>query len=100
VRTVEADGGGVVTRVRALAVGIAALELGAGRRSKGDDIDHSVGFVLLKKRGDRVERGEPIAEVHARDDTSAEDAAGRVRDAFELGDDAPEASGVVLDVIG
>jgi pyrimidine-nucleoside phosphorylase len=100
VRTVEADGGGVVRRVRALAVGIAALELGAGRRSKGEDIDHSVGLVLLKKRGDRVERGEPIAEVHARDEASAEDAARRVGDAFELGDEAPEASSVVLDVIG
>jgi pyrimidine-nucleoside phosphorylase len=100
VRAVEADAGGVVTRVRALAVGIAALELGAGRRSKGEDIDHSVGLLLLKKRGDRVERGESIAEVHARDEASAEDAARRVRDAFELGDEAPEASSVVLDVIG
>jgi pyrimidine-nucleoside phosphorylase len=100
VRAVEVDAGGVVARVRALAVGVAALELGAGRRSKGDEIDHSVGLVLLKKRGDRVEPGEPIAEIHARDHASAEEAGRRVRDAFELGDEAPEASGVVLDVIG
>ena len=66
---------GVITRVRALPVGIAALELGAGRRAKGDEIDHSVGVVLLKKRGDRVSRGEPLAEVHARDEASAAEAA-------------------------
>jgi pyrimidine-nucleoside phosphorylase len=100
VRTVEAGDDGVVARLRALAVGIAALELGAGRRSKGDEIDHSVGFVLLKKRGDRVKRGEAIVEVHARDDASAEEAGRRILGAFELGDEAHEASGVVLDVIG
>jgi pyrimidine-nucleoside phosphorylase len=100
VRPVPADADGVVTRVRALAVGVAALELGAGRRSKGDEIDHSVGVVLLKKRGDRVERGELIAEIHARDQATAQEADRRVRDAFELGDEAPQSAGVVLDVIG
>jgi pyrimidine-nucleoside phosphorylase len=99
-RSAESDRAGVATRVRALAVGIAALELGAGRRAKGDEIDHSVGIVLLKKRGDRVERGEPLAEVHARDEASAEEAIARIREAFELGDEAPDASSVVLDVIG
>jgi pyrimidine-nucleoside phosphorylase len=100
VRTVEAVSDGVVTRVRALPVGVVALELGAGRRSKGDEIDHSVGVVLLKKRGDAVARGEPIAEVHARDEASAGDAAERLRAAIELGDEQPEATAVVLDVIG
>ena len=51
------DGG--VAQLRALPAGIAALELGAGRRSKGDEIDHAVGVVLLKKRGDSVSQGEP-----------------------------------------
>jgi pyrimidine-nucleoside phosphorylase len=99
VRALEADRDGVVARVRALAVGVGALELGAGRRSKDDEIDHAVGLLLLKKRGDPVERGEPIAEVHAQDDASAEQAARRVHAAFELSDEAPEPSGVVLDVI-
>jgi pyrimidine-nucleoside phosphorylase len=99
-RTAEAERAGVITRVRALAVGVAALELGAGRRAKGDEIDHSVGIVLLKKRGDSVEPGEPIAEVHARDDASAEEAITRIRAAFELGEEVPDATGVVLDVIG
>ena len=100
VRVVEATGDGVVARIRALPVGIVALELGAGRRSKGDEIDHSVGVVLLKKRGDSVSRGEPIAEVHARDDSSADEAVERLRAAIELGQEQPEATGVVLDVIG
>ena len=100
VRAVEADTDGVVARVGALAVGVAALELGAGRRSKGDEIDHSVGLVLLRKRGDRVGRGESIAEIHARDEATADEADRRVREAFKLAEEAPEASSVVLDVIG
>ncbi len=99
VQTLEAVEDGVVTHVRALPVGIVALELGAGRRSKGDEIDHSVGIVLLKKRGEHVARGEPIAEVHARDDASAEQAGERLRAAIEIGEGTPESTGVVLDVI-
>ena len=97
---IESDGDGVIRRIRALPVGIVALELGAGRRAKGDEIDHSVGLVLLKKRGDTVSRGEPIAEVHARDEASARAAAEQLRAAIELGTEAPEGTGVVLDVIG
>jgi pyrimidine-nucleoside phosphorylase len=98
--TLDAHREGVITNVRALAVGIAALELGAGRRAKGDEIDHSVGIVLLKKRGDSVARGEALAEIHARDSESAQAVTERLRSAFELGDTEPETAGVVLDVIG
>jgi pyrimidine-nucleoside phosphorylase len=100
VRPVPAAADGWVTRIRALPVGIVALELGAGRRAKGDEIDHSVGIVLHKKRGDRVARGEPLAEVHARDEVSAQEAGERLRATFEFGEEPPERSSVVLDVIG
>ena len=62
----------------AIAVGRAALQLGAGRRTKEDAIDHAVGIVCLAKRGDRVEAGEPLAEVHARDVVSAATAVAEV----------------------
>ena len=100
VHPVEADADGWVAQLRALPVGIVALELGAGRRSKGDVIDHLVGILLLKKRGDRVAKGEPIAEIHARDQASAQEAGDRLRAAFELGEQPAESTGVVLDVIG
>ena len=100
VRPVEADADGWVAQLRALPAGIAALELGAGRRSKGDEIDHAVGIVLLKKRGDRVSKGEPVAEIHARDEASAQEAGRRLWAAFELGEPPAESTGVVLDVIG
>ena len=57
----------------------AALELGAGRRTKDDPIDHAVGVVCRKKRGDAVAEGEVLAEVHARDESSASAAVAAVR---------------------
>ena len=71
---VRAGGGGVpapragsVARCGALAIGRAAMRLGAGRERKEDAIDHAVGIVVHVKPGDVVERGEPLAHVHARD---------------------------------
>ena len=87
-RAGRARGDGAARRARsthlgAIAVGNAALHLGAGRRTKTDEIDHAVGVVCHAKRGDAVEAGEVLAEVHARDDAGAADGrrrgAGRVR---------------------
>jgi len=99
VRPVEARSSGTVTRLGAIAIGNAALHLGAGRRAKGDTIDHAVGVVCLRKRGDQVERGQPLAEVHARDEATAAAAADEVLAAYELGDDAPPARSILLEVV-
>jgi len=56
-----------VAALDALAVGEAARWLGAGRLHASQAIDPAAGVVLLAKVGDRVSRGEPVAEVHARD---------------------------------
>ena len=96
VREVFAPRGGFVSRLAALPVGVAALHLGAGRRTKDEDVDHAVGIVCRKKRGDAVEEGEALAEIHARDEASAEDAAAAVRDAYELGGDPPPPVPIVL----
>jgi pyrimidine-nucleoside phosphorylase len=97
VRDVTADRDGTVARVDALTVGVAALDLGAGRRTKDDAIDHAVGVVCRRKRGDEVRRGDVLADVHARDASSAAAAAARVLASYEIADRAPAAGGVVLE---
>jgi pyrimidine-nucleoside phosphorylase len=99
VREVFAPEAGYVQSLAALPVGIAALHLGAGRREKDDAIDHSVGVVVVKKRGDTVGAGEALAEIHARDERSANEAAAEVLAAYELGDEPPRARPIVLDTI-
>ncbi|MGI9111563.1 MAG: thymidine phosphorylase [Gaiellaceae bacterium] len=90
---------GFVTRLGAIDVGHAALHLGAGRAAKGDEIDHAVGVVCHVKRGQRVEPGEVLAEVHARDKASADAAAAEVFAAYEFGDAAPADRSILLDIV-
>jgi thymidine phosphorylase len=99
VKEVSATRDGVVTRLRAHQVGVAALELGGGRRTKDDAIDHAVGVVLHVKRGQKVARGQLVADVHARDEESAGRGVVAVADAYEIGDDAPHEPGILLDVV-
>ena len=94
---VEAPRAGYVTRLGAIAVGSAALHLGAGRRTKEDTIDHAVGIVCRRKRGDEVAAGELLAEVHAQDEASAADAVRTVLAAYELGDEQPPPRAILLD---
>jgi pyrimidine-nucleoside phosphorylase len=98
-RPVPAPRDGVVQRVGARAVGLAALELGAGRRTKTDSVDHAVGVLCFSKRGDTVLAGDDLAEVHARDDASAGRGVEAVLAAYEVGDEAPPERGILLDVV-
>ena len=99
VREVTAPRTGSIVRLDAIRVGVAALHLGAGRRVKGDTIDHAVGVVCKRKRGELVEEGDVLAEIHARDDASADAAVREVTAAYELGDEAPPPRPVLLEVI-
>ncbi|HEX6308265.1 MAG TPA: thymidine phosphorylase [Longimicrobiales bacterium] len=85
-RVVHAPRSGTLTRMDVRAIGEAAVELGAGRRSLRDGIDPAVGFHITVKPGMRVERGEPIATVHARTGAGAEAAANALIAAIEIGD--------------
>jgi thymidine phosphorylase len=62
---VRADADGVVTRMDALAVGIAAWRLGAGRARKEDPVAAGAGITLHAKPGDPVRAGEPLITLHA-----------------------------------
>jgi pyrimidine-nucleoside phosphorylase len=98
-REVTAPRAGVVWHLSALRIGIASLELGGGRRTKDDEIDHAVGVVCSAKRGQTVESGQVLADVHARDETSADAAVEAVLAAYEIGDEAPPVQGILLDVV-
>lgn len=61
---VKAPAGGYVTAINAEAVGMASMLLGAGRKKKDDPVDYSAGVTLVKKIGDRVQKGETICILH------------------------------------
>ena len=82
VETLRASRTAYVSAIAADEVGIASVRLGAGREKKGEPIDHRTGIVLHAKVGDRVERGEPYAEVHLAGKPADADAIAMIRGAF------------------
>jgi len=96
---VEAPRAGYVAQLGAVQIGLAALHLGAGRRTKENAIDHSVGVVCRRKRGDEVRAGELLAEVHASNEESAREAVREVLAAYDVGDEQPPERSILLDVL-
>ena len=80
---------GYITGMQAETIGSASVILGAGREKKDDIIDYSAGIVLLKKTGDKAEKGEKIAELHANDESKIESAEKLFLSALTFGDEAP-----------
>ncbi len=97
---VPAPQGGWVTGCGALAVGRAAMSLGAGRARKSDPIDPAVGIVLARKVGDRVEQGAPLARVHGRTPERVARVVAEVAAAYAIGDAAVERPPLLLETIG
>ena len=95
VATVDAHEGGVVSDLDALALGYAAVALGAGRAKKEDAVDPKAGFVLNKRPGETVEPGEPLATIYASD--AARIDVDAVRAAFTVSDAAAPPRPLLLD---
>src|SRR2546423_3262168 len=83
-RPVPSGGAGLVAAIDALEIGLAAKSLGAGRDRKDAAIDLSVGIVLQKKVGDRVEAGESLATVHGRSEEAGRQGTSRGAAALQL----------------
>ena len=98
-RELTADREGLVAGVSALGLGRVALDLGAGRRTKEDSIDHSVGLRCFAKRGEPVEVGQTLVDVYARDDASAEQAVEQLRPLIELTDEPQPPRPIVLETL-
>ncbi|OAA31225.1 thymidine phosphorylase [Kosmotoga arenicorallina S304] len=75
---------GFVESIDAQEIGISAMILGAGREKKEDGIDPAVGVEVLKKVGDRVQRGEPLAVIYANDINKYETAERRLLGAYRF----------------
>jgi thymidine phosphorylase len=81
VEELVADRSGVLTRMDAYAVGVAAWRLGAGRARKEDAVQAAAGVRLLVDPGDEVEAGQPLLELH----TDTPDAVAGARASLEGG---------------
>lgn len=88
---------GVVTDLDALAIGRAAVTLGAGRRKKEDDVDPTAGLSALKKPGDVVAPGDVLARLHTRRPDAVDTVRQAVLDAYTVASEASASTPSVLD---
>lgn len=93
---IQAPSQGWIEAIDALAVGRAAVELGAGRQYKDGSIDHSVGVRLKLKQGDPVLPGQALASVYATDKSKGQRAAGMIQEAYRISGSRVEPAPVLL----
>ena len=78
------------SRLDALAVGVAAWRLGAGRARKEDPVSAGAGVVMMAKPGDTVRAGEPLLELRTDEAAKFERALAALDGGIEIGDHSPE----------
>ncbi len=89
IREVPAHGPGYIAAYDGEALGLAVVALGGGRQVESDVIDPAVGLSGLPRIGARVERGQPLAVIHAGREDAARRAEAAVRAAITLSDTPP-----------
>ena len=87
---IRATEAGIVQRVDARDVGVAAWRLGAGRAKPGDPVDHAAGVTVHVKPGDRVEVGDLLFTASCDNEGRMQRGLDLLPGAVELGDAAPE----------
>ena len=97
--SVTADRSGVLVRLDARGVGMAAWRLGAGRSVPGESVSMTAGVICRAKPGDELRSGQVVVELWGDDPSRLEAARSELDGAIEIGDGAPTTQ-MVLERIG
>jgi len=87
---------GWIAEMDALSVGLGAMKLGAGRETKDDVIDLSVGLEILKKPGDRVAKSDSLMKIYYGSDEGLEDVVSQLRSALKISSSQVKAPPLIL----
>ena len=91
----KAEKSGYITAMDTEKIGMAAVELGAGRRKKEDSIDYGAGIILNAKIGDRVENGQTIATLYTSAVSLLSGAISLLKEAVVIGKEQPKAEKLI-----
>ncbi|MGA0351135.1 MAG: thymidine phosphorylase [Acholeplasmataceae bacterium] len=94
---VISESSGYIKHIDALKVGQAGMALGAGRKVKTDEVDHSVGIVLKYKVGEKVEKGDILATLNVQD-KGIEEAMALMKNAYTFTEKAQDIT-LIYDII-
>ena len=89
---------GYIKRLEALEIGLSAMLLGAGRESKEDNVDLSVGIKVCKKVGDYVSKGDTLAILYA-NEKGIDEAYNKVLNAYHFTNDEVKANDIIIDIV-
>ncbi|OWZ83986.1 pyrimidine-nucleoside phosphorylase [Natranaerobius trueperi] len=98
-KTLKASTQGYISSLDARKVGLACVNLGAGRKTKEDEIDLSVGVELLKKTGDKVKKDEPIAKIWYNEEQKLNDALPVLDISYEISEQPTEDKHLIYGMI-
>ena len=98
-QTAKASSDGVITKLDALAVGVASWRLGAGRARKEDPIQFGAGVILHAQLGDRVKAGDPLYTLYTDEPARFQRASETIEDAYSIEAQAVVARKLILDRI-
>jgi pyrimidine-nucleoside phosphorylase len=90
---------GYIQKIDSRLIGESAMLLGAGREKKESEIDLSVGIILKKKIGSKVNINEDLAEVYYNDSEKLKEAKNKLFSSFVIGDKKPKKLPLILSTI-
>lgn len=96
---IKANKSGYIQKIDSRLVGESAMLLGAGREEKESKIDLSVGIVLKKKVGNRININEDLADVHYNDSEKLKEAKKKLLSSFIIGNKKPVKLPLILATI-
>jgi thymidine phosphorylase len=100
IREVAADRAGYVSAMDTQAMGLIVVRLGGGRQVEGDRVNPAVGLSDIAALGTWVEKGQPLARVHALREPAAAEAIASLRAAITLSDSAPNLPPLIRERVG
>lgn len=97
--TIKAEKSGYLSEMDSFEIGMASVELGAGRKKKDDDVDPQAGIVLQKKIGDKISKGETILTGYTNKPSAIEAASEQLFGAVTIAETKPEEVNLVSHII-
>ncbi len=98
-KEVAAQKTGYISKMDAEKIGSICVNLGGGRKTKEDEIDHAAGIILVKKTGDFVKEGETVARLYTNKENVTEVAEKEFLQALEISDTEPLQLPIVYEIV-
>lgn len=96
---IKAQQAGYLSEMNSYEIGMASVQMGAGRRKKEDDVDPQAGIDLKKKIGDKIEKGETIMVGYTNNPSAIEVASDQLIDAVTIAETKPESVNLISHII-